>query len=111
MTEEQMIHIGMVNSFNVITKKYTFDEIIQSDMSLFAHTPDADVHYNLIQMMIDYFQAYDMYEYCQELVTYRDENFYEDGTSKEVLCKCSQPLIVEYSKKMHCGICDKRLKR
>jgi hypothetical protein len=40
-----------------------------------------------------------------------EENFNMDGTRKEIGCECTQPLITEYSRKMFCGNCKKRLKK
>jgi len=111
MTQEQMIHIGMINSFNVITGKNTMQEILNSDVSLFAHAPDEDPPFELFEMMIDYFSAFEMFEKCVEIVLVMEENFNRDGTRKEIGCECTQPLITEYSRKMFCGNCKKRLKK
>ena len=111
MTQEQMIHIGMVNSFNLITERNTLEEIGSSDVSLFAHVPDEDIEYELVMLMVDYFKSYEMFEYCADLMEYVELNYNEDGTRIEDGCECPQPLIVTYSKKMFCGVCDKRLKK
>ncbi len=60
MTQEQMIHVGMINSFNVITEKNTFEPIAMSEVSLFAHVPDEEVPLQLIQLMMDYFKSFEM---------------------------------------------------
>ena len=108
-----MIHIGMVNSFNVITEKNTFEEIVSSDVSLLAHIPENDVPLELIKLMVEYFKSYEMFEHCIELVEYMSLNYNKDGTAIVIIesCECPQPLIVDYSKKMFCGNCDKRLKK
>lgn len=111
MTQEQMIHVGMINSFNLLTERNTFDEIVTSDLSLFAHVPDDDIAYDLIILMVDYFKSYEMFENCIELMKYVDNNFNEHGVRIIDGCECSQPSITEYSKKMFCGICNKRLKK
>jgi len=111
MTQEQMIHVGMVNSFNLITERNTLDEIAMSDVSLFAHIPDEEVPIELVELMIDYFQSYEMFENCKELMDYIDENFDEDGTRIVDECECPQPVIIDYSRKMYCGHCTKRLKK
>lgn len=111
MTQEQMIHIGMLNSFNLITERNTLEEIATSDLSLFAHVPDEEIPLDLIQLMMDYFQSFEMFEYCLDLMQYISLNYNDDGTRKIDGCECPQPMIKEYSKKMSCSICFKRLKK
>ena len=111
MTQEQMIHVGMINSFNVITERNTFEEIAMSDLSLFAHVPDEQVPLEWIQLMMDYFKSYEMFEYCADLMEYIGLNFNDDGTRIQDGCECPQPVIKEYSKKMFCGECNKRLRK
>ena len=111
MTQEQMIHVGMINSFNLLTERNTFEEIVTSNLSLFAHVPDEDAPLELIQLMLDYFKSYEMFEYCVDLMEYIANNFNDDGTPIFNECECPQPLITEYSTNMFCGYCDKRLKK
>ena len=111
MTQEQLIHVGMINSFNLITERNTLDEIIMSDVSLFAHIPDEDVPLDLIRLMIEYFQSYDMFENCADLMDYAALNYNEDGTRITNDCECPQPVITEYSKNMYCGHCQKRIRK
>lgn len=111
MTQEQMIHIGMINSFNLLTERNTLEEIAMSDMSLFAHVPDEEAPIELVDLMIEYFQSYEMFEHCKELMDYIDDNFNEDGIRIKDGCECPQPVITDYSKKMFCGHCNKRLKK
>jgi hypothetical protein len=111
MTQEQMIHIGMINSFNLLTERNTLEEIAMSDMSLFAHVPDEEAPIELVDLMIEYFQSYEMFEHCKELMDYIDDNFNEDGIRIQNRCECPQPVITDYSKKMFCGHCNKRLKK
>lgn len=111
MTQEQMIHVGMVNSFNLITERNTLDEIAMSDVSLFAHVPDEEVPIEFVQLMIDYFQAYDMFENCAELMEYIAINYDDNGTRIFNNCECPQPVITEYKIKMYCGYCEKRIRK
>lgn len=110
MTQEQRIHIGMVNSFNLITERNTLEEIASSDISLFAHLPDEEIPLDLIRLMMNYFQSFEMFEHCAELMDYMEENFNDDGTRIIDDCICPQPLIEYYSKKSYCGICEKRMR-
>jgi hypothetical protein len=101
----------MINSFNVITGRNSFEEILNSDVSLFAHAPEEEPPYELIELMIEYFSSFEMFEKCSELIDYREENYYEDGRIKRSGCECVLPVITTYSKNMYCGKCNKRLKR
>jgi hypothetical protein len=111
MTQEQMIHIGMINSFNVITGRNTIEEIISSDVNLFAHAPDQEPPFELLEMMIEYFSAFEMFEKCIELNLIMNEQFTPDGKPREEVCECTTPEIKEYSRKMYCQTCNKRLKK
>ena len=111
MTQEQTVHIGIVNSFNLLTERNTFDEIVTSDLSLFAHNPDQDPPVEVINFMIDYFKSYEMFENCAELMEYLGTNYNDDGTFIQTGCECPQPVITKYSNKMFCGECGKRLKK
>ena len=111
MTETQVIHLGLVNSFNLIIGNNTIDEIALSDVNLFAHNPDVEISVNLISMMIEYFQSLEMFEYCLELMTYIALNFNDDGTPTLSQCNCEYPVITKYSRKMICGSCKNRLRK
>ena len=111
MTQEQMIHVGMINSFNLITERNTLEEIGMSDVSLFAHVPDEEIPLELIQLMMDYFQSYDMFENCVDLMEYIALNYNDDGTHISNDCDCPQPTIEKYSRKMYCGKCEKRIRK
>jgi hypothetical protein len=111
MTQEQMIHVGMVNSFNLITERNTLEEIAMSDVSFFTHVPDEEIPIELIQLMIDYFQSYDMFENCVDLMEYIALNYNDDGTRISNDCECPQPVIEKYKRKMYCGRCEKRIRK
>lgn len=111
MNKDQSVHIGMLNSFNLITGKATFEEIIMSGVGMFAHIPDEDIGVKDLDFMIVYFQNIDMFEHCAELLDYRNQNFNVDGTTKEQECECEFPEIKQYTLRVKCSICDKRLKR
>ena len=110
MDNHQMIHVGMLNSFNVITGKATFDDVLNAGIGYFAHDPN-ELSPNSLEMMIYYFQEHEMFEYCAELKQIYDENYNPDGTPKEQECECYYPMITEYSRKMRCGDCGKRIIR
>lgn len=101
----------MINSYNVITETFSVDEIMDSGVPLFSHIPDEDISLETINFIMYYFQAQEMYEHCTMLKEYVSKNFNTDGTSKEKMCECECPEISEYTKKMRCSKCNKRLTR
>ena len=111
MTEQQQIHIGMINSFNIISGKCSAFEVMSSGVGFFAHIPDEDPDFETVNNMIDYFAEIDMFEKCVELVEYMEANFYEDGSEKITLCECKHPEIVSYSRKVVCANCNNRIRR
>jgi hypothetical protein len=111
MTEEQMIHVGMINSFNVIMGRNTFTDIADSGVNIFAHAPDDEPSFEMLELMLEYFSSFEMFEKCFEIALYMEDNFHKNGTPKELRCECMQPLIESYSKKVYCGTCKKRIKK
>lgn len=109
MTEQQKIHVAMLNSYNVITETFTIDEIMDSGVPLFSHIPDEEVSIENINFILYYFQQQEMYEHCVALTDYIEKNFNKDGSSKAEVCECEYPEISEYTKKMKCAKCNKRL--
>ena len=110
MTTEQMLHIGMINSFNIITGRNSFNEILDSGVSMFAHNPQRNPDYNVVALMIEYFASVDMFEECSEIRRYIDSNYDISGNFIENECDCPQPKIGEYKAVMHCLKCKKILK-
>ncbi len=98
----------MVNSFNLITERNTLEEIQESNITLFAHSPEDDITYETLKMIIDYFESIEMYEYCSDLIEYLNLNFKENGT-RIGSCECKYPVIKRYSRKVSCDFCNKRL--
>ena len=111
MNNTQTVHIGMLNSFNVLTGKVTIDKIISSGLAYFAHAPDEEAAMQSVEFMIFYFQGIEMYEKCAELKNYIKKTFNKDGTYKEKFCKCEYPNIEVYKHKPKCSICNLRLTR
>lgn len=105
-----MIHIGMLNSFNVITGKATYDDVLNAGIGYFAHDPN-EYGAETLEMMIVYFSELDMFEYCAELKAIFDEEYNPDGSIKEEQCECYYPVIKEYGRKIKCFDCEKRIMR
>jgi len=113
MDDNQMIHVGMINSFNVITKRNTLDEVMNSSVPVLTHEPNKDVPYELIEFMVYYFGQYEMYENCAKLKKYIKQTYNDDGSFKfvEEECDCEFPSIETYEVKTRCANCNKILKR
>lgn len=110
MTEQQQLHIGMINSFNIISGKCSVFEVMSSGVGFLAHIPYEDPDFDTINNMIDYFAEIDMFEKCVELVEYMEDNFYEDGSEKITLCECEHPEIKSYSNRVVCSNCNNRIR-
>lgn len=109
MNSKQTIHVGMLNSYNLITEKVLLEEILMSGIPFFAHVPDEEVSLNQLYHIIAYFEDKEMFEHCEELIDYMHENFNVDGSKKEEYCDCDMPIILNYAAKTKCAICNKLL--
>ena len=110
MTEEQKVHIAMINSFNILTGKVDIDEVMESDVPYLSYHPSEFINMNAAKFILSYFMEREMYEHCGEFQQFIDETFNKDGTPKEKTCECEMPDIKEYTKKTTCTICNLRLK-
>lgn len=106
-----MTHIGMLNSFNVLTDKAPIDDIVRAGISVFAHEPYKDPSKQAIEFMVFYFKELEMYDKCADLQKYIDNNYNENGDYKEDRCLCEYPDIDEYVPNVKCSVCKKRIKR
>ncbi len=111
MNQNQIVHIGMINSYNVLINKTNIQQIVLSGVGFFSHSQDDKDAKISIEFMIKYFQDIEMYEKCSALKKYIEETFNEDGTFKESLCVCEYPDIKEYSPTPKCSLCNMRMKR
>ena len=111
MTDRQRIHIGMINSYNVLTKKAKFVDVVESSVPLFAHLMDGGLRKKDIDMMIEYFKEIEEYEKCIELSFISTEWFNDDGSViQKPECECDMPSFgYEYNDDMVCSTCNKRL--
>lgn len=110
MTEQQKIHIAMINSYNVLTGRASIDDVLSSNIPMFSHAIDEEPHLENIMFIVRYFEKVEMFEECLILKMYVDETFDEDGNFIEELCVCPYPKIFKYSFKTECEICGEKLK-
>jgi hypothetical protein len=111
MKNEQMIHISMVNSYNVIMGKATIEQVTNSGIGVFCHSPEEKDAMKSIEFMVTYFQNLEMYEKCANLKNYIEETFNSDGTYKDLLCECTYPEIDTYTPTVKCSICNFAIRR
>ena len=100
----------MLNTYAVMMGQATVDEILDSGLGVFTHIPDEEIDLELVELMVLYFQDVEMYEYCSELLKYKDDNWHPDGTKKNKYCECELPSISKYIKDLCCNKCKKPLK-
>ncbi len=106
-----MVHIGMINSYNVLMGNASVEDIVSSGLGVFAHSPEEESAMKSVEFMVYYFSKHEMYERCNKLKSYIEETFDKDGSYKEECCECDMPEIESYSTKVKCSICNLRLKR
>lgn len=109
MIEEKKIHIAMVNSFNVITKRVSVGKVLYSDIPLFAHDFHNGADAETLKAIIAYFEVNEMFERCAELkdlLTKMNGNSIADSG---ISCQCKFPELKTYSNKTKCAKCKKQL--
>lgn len=106
-----MMHVGMINSYNVLVGNATVEMVVNAGIGVFAHLPDEELSKEAIEFMIFYFKEMEMYERCAKLQVYIGENYNDDGSFKEERCACEYPEINEYVPKVKCSVCNLRLKK
>lgn len=111
MTEQQKIHIAMVNSFNVIVGNATVDDILDSNVPLFSHDFDDEFQYDNLMFILKYFEQIEMFDKCATLSAFIDRTFDKAGRHKEKACECPYPDVKVYEPKTKCSSCDRKIKR
>lgn len=110
MTSTQIVHVGMINSYNIIMGKASLEQVMMSGIGYLAHPPD-ELESEHLEMIIMYFEEVEMYEHCHELRRVFEESYNPDGTPKELECLCDFPVIESYSRVIRCGNCKNRLRK
>ena len=110
MTEEQKIHLAMINSYKILTGSEDANAIASSDIPLFSHNFLNGITIDELRFIIDYFTDIEMFEECAGLQKVMKEMFNDDGSKKGIPCKCPHPTVDKYSLKTKCSTCKKRIK-
>lgn len=110
MREEQMVHISMINSYNVLLGNATVQDVINSGIGVFCHSIDESDAMNSIVFMVHYFEDLEMYERCAKLNKYISKTFNKDGSYKKAMCECPNPEIDRYIHPVKCSLCSLTIK-
>ena len=83
--EDIIVKVAFNNSFNVITKRKTFEEIVNgknedSSSAIMAHDPEEKMSIQSLENIIKYFLQTEEYEKCAEI---RDIIKVQDECTKE----------------------------
>jgi hypothetical protein len=111
MTEQQKIHVAMINSFNVITGKATIDDVLDSNVALFSHDFNEELQYDNLMFILKYFEQIEMFDKCSEFMVFIDSTFDRKGKHKEKACECPYPDIKSYGLKTKCDTCNRKIRR
>lgn len=68
MTDEEIVHIAMLNSYDVLVKKDDVNLFLETDESYFAHDISTLITNDELADMISYWQELEEYEMCSELI-------------------------------------------
>lgn len=109
MNRDQRVHVGMINSYNIIMGYKSILDISMSSVGVFAHAPEGLIEFGNVELIMRYFQSIEMYEYCSNLKKYIKKNFDKNGERIIEECECDLPAIKEYSTIVKCSICNKFL--
>lgn len=112
MNQKQLLHVAMLNSYNLITHQASYDEIVESPISMFAHLPDEPLESGNLSLIIKYFEGKEMFEHCANLKRIYDIRFKPDGTPKDYECQCDYPDILSYEyDEVRCAVCENIITR
>ena len=106
MQNKKLLHVSMINSYNVITGKANINDIAIASLGFFIHQPDEPVSASIMDYIISYFEEKEMFEYCADIKKIKDSIYNQDGTLRESLCACELPMITKYSCVTRCDNCN-----
>jgi hypothetical protein len=64
-----------------------------------------------IDFDVEHFLDYVMENFPELTEKYIEENYNQNGSLKGEQCDCEYPTLKEYTRKMKCGTCNKRLRK
>ncbi len=71
--QQDEIHWGMLNSYDIVVYKVPFSELSFTDVSFFIHDVTKPITTKVIDDLIYYFEEIEDYEKCQVLMEIRHE--------------------------------------
>ena len=71
--EQDQLHLGMLNSYDIVIYKVPFSEFAITDTSFFIHDITKPITTEVIDDLIYYFEEEEDYEKCQALMEIRHE--------------------------------------
>ena len=71
--EKEQLHLGMLNSYEMVVYKVPFSRLEITENSFFVHDITKPINVNLIDDLIYYFEEEEDYEKCQVLMEIRHE--------------------------------------
>ena len=69
------IHTAMLNSYRVIIQGLLPEDIISTELGMFAHDPTEPVEKEVIENMLFYFEEEEEYEKCIKIRNYIKEKW------------------------------------
>lgn len=79
--EDKILEVAYDNSYRVLFKELTFDELIDAEgnggTAILAFDPDEGPKKSQLEMMIDYYESQEWFERCSEIKKLLDERFPE----------------------------------
>jgi hypothetical protein len=106
MENKKLLHVSMMNSYNVIAGKASINDIAIAGLGFFIHQPDEPVSPAIMDYIISYFEEKEMFEYCADIKKVKDAIYNDDGTFREDNCKCEMPMITNYACVTRCDNCN-----
>ena len=74
---EQLLHESMTNCYMIITKKLSFEELLDYNGCSLPFNPKKDIDNKVIDKIIDYFCSLEEYEKCGELKKLKESKKYK----------------------------------
>jgi len=69
------IHTAMLNSYRVIIQQQEPEDIISTELGMFAHDPSEPVRKKVIEGILEYFEEEEEYEKCAKIKNFIKERW------------------------------------